>query len=140
MSTYYEFAGSLTFGSKKDAADACAQLRALDFFWTPEPKTAKDLVVEDATLTFASEGFGGDYETFIDARILLGELVKTARSGRVRVQAGDGGPGTEVDFFGFKPAPAKKAPAKNAPAKKAPAKKGAAEKATTKKRAANKRR
>jgi hypothetical protein len=125
MSTYYEFKGALTFASPKDATAAHERLRGLDFFWTPEPATAKDLVVTDATLTFASEGFGGDYETFIDARIALRELASQAKDGRVRVQAGDGGPGTEVDFFGFKP---KKKPADGA-------KKSATKKTATKKSA-----
>ena len=128
MSTYYEFVGELTFDSNKEATEALAKFRALDFFWTPKPEEAKDLVVSDASLTFASKGFGGDYEAFIDARILLGELVTTARAGRVRVQAGDGGPGTEVDFFGFKPAAKKKAATKGTSAKKAAPTEGAVKK------------
>jgi len=131
MSTYYAFEGTLTFASPKEAEAALARLRQLDFFWSPGPPTAKDLVVRAATLTFASKGFGGDYEAFIDARIALRELASSAKDGRVRVQAGDGGPGTEVDHFGFKPrkSSAKSKSKSKAKAKaKAPAKKKAVEK------------
>jgi hypothetical protein len=128
MSSYYEFVGSLTFASAKEAGEALAKFRGLDFFWTPKPETAKDLVVSGDELTFAFKGFGGDYETFIDARILLRDLAATAATGRVRVQAGDGDDGTEVDFFLGKGAK-KTGPKKTAAKKKAaPKKKTAAKK------------
>ncbi|MBX3189675.1 MAG: hypothetical protein KF819_21805 [Labilithrix sp.] len=149
MSTYYEFVGSLSFATPADAAKALAKLRGDGtedtVFWLPKgaQKKAKDLVLEGRSITFASKGWAGA-EPFYSARALVGEIVQNAVAGHVRVQEGDGGPGTQVDRYGFKPKKAaatkKAAVTKKAPVKKKRAATKAAPPKAKKKQAARKKR
>lgn len=85
MSEYYEFVGSLTFRSAKDAKEGHAALRGVHdgvttFFWKPNGHSPKhtDLVVDGATLHFAWKGFSGGVEPYYKTLSILEELARKA--------------------------------------------------------------
>lgn len=136
MSEYYEFVGSLTFRSAKDASEGHRALRAVHdgvttFFWVPpddpdeEPVEHTDLVVDGATLRFDWKGFTGGVEPYYKTRSVLEQLVKKAVFGRVGLREGEDG---RVEWFGYRRGPkvaAKKTAAKKTAVKKTSAKKPA---------------